>query len=78
MFLRWKKSLLLSTAVAARWMAIRFARTADWARRHADSLLPAFLLVVLIGGLFAGNLAVSHVTQVATLHRFTFHGVVSR
>jgi hypothetical protein len=66
MFLRWKKSLLLSTAVAARWMATKFARLAEKARRAADTLLPALFLALMIGSLFAGSYAVAHHLQVAS------------
>jgi hypothetical protein len=45
---------------------LRLIRLANWARRAADSLLPALFLALMIGSLFAGSYAVAHHMQVAS------------
>ena len=62
---RWKKGLLVSIAVAARWTATQMAKLAESARTKADAILPAVALAVMIGGLVLGSYAVSHAVVVA-------------
>lgn len=67
MLLRWKKSLLLSTAVAARWGAVILAILAERARRKADRLLPviAMCLVFLAAGIFRTTVVAAMITPFA-------------
>lgn len=65
MLRRWKKAMFLSIAVVVRSAVVPMARFSDRMRAKADALLPAFAIIVMLGGLMAANYAVSHTVVVA-------------
>lgn len=56
---RWKKSLWLATATTSRWLAVKAARLAEWARAKADALPLLLVYAVMIGALSVASKAVA-------------------